>query len=124
MEKRGNGCVYKLKRGKEGGFDDIVVEMLKTVDIIIPDWLLRIFNKCMEIRIMSEGWKVACIIPLCNGRGDRRNCVNYENIICKQYSFVSGTKQIVNVFERTYDRMHLKINMSKCKLIVIGNAQR
>ena len=42
------GVLKKMKGGKEAGMDDIVVEMLKNGSISITDWLLRIFNKCME----------------------------------------------------------------------------
>ena len=37
-----------MKGGKATSMDDIVLEMLKILDINIVDWLLRIFIRCME----------------------------------------------------------------------------
>ena len=70
-----------MKNGKATGMDGIVVEILKNGGIsIIIDWLLRIFNKCMESGVAPEGWKAACIVPVYKGKGDRRNCANYRGI--------------------------------------------
>ena len=37
-----------MKGGKAGVMDGIVIEMLNNGGISITDWLLRIFNRCME----------------------------------------------------------------------------
>ena len=52
--------------------------MLKNRDISIIDWLLRIFSKCMESGVVPEDWKAACIVPIYEGKGDRRECSNIE----------------------------------------------
>ena len=44
-----------MKGGKAVGMDGIVVEMLKNGGISIIDWLLRIFNKCMESGVVTRG---------------------------------------------------------------------
>ena len=42
---------------------------------------MRIFNnKCMELGVMLENWKIVCIIPVCKNRGDRSDCGNYRGI--------------------------------------------
>ena len=74
------GALKKMKGGKAAGMDGIVVEMLKKGGISIIDWLLRIFNKCMESGVVPEDWKAACIVPLYKGKGDRRDCANYRGI--------------------------------------------
>ena len=68
-----------MKGGKAAGMNGIVVEMLKNGGIRIIDWLLRIFNKCMESGVVPEDWKAACVVPVYKGRGDRRDCANYRN---------------------------------------------
>ena len=48
------GTLRKMKGGKAAGMDGIAVEMLKNGCINIIDWLLRIFNKCMESGVVPE----------------------------------------------------------------------
>ena len=43
---------------------DVVAEMLKNGGISTTDWLLRIFNRGMEIGVVPNDWKVACIVPI------------------------------------------------------------
>ena len=69
-----------MKGGKAAGRDGIVVEMLKNGGISLIDWLLRIFNNCMESGVVREDWKAACIVPVYKGKGDRRDCANYRGI--------------------------------------------
>ena len=69
-----------MKGGKATGMDGFVVEMLKNSGISINDWLLRIFNKCMESGVVPEDWKAACIVPVYKGKGDPRNFANYRGI--------------------------------------------
>ena len=69
-----------MKGGKAAGIDGIVVEMLKNGGISIINWLLRIFNKCMESGVVPDDWKVGCIVPVYKGKGDRRDWTNYKVI--------------------------------------------
>ena len=62
---------------KEDGMNGFVLEMLKNGGITIIEWLLRIFNICMEFGDVPENWKATCIIPIYNGQSDRRECANY-----------------------------------------------
>ena len=59
-----------------------MVEMLENGGINIIDWLLRIFNKCMESGVVPEDWKEACIIPIYKGIVHRNNCIEYTGKIC------------------------------------------
>ena len=47
-------ALKKMKDGKAAGMDGIIVGMLKNGGISIIDWLLRIFNKCMESGVVPE----------------------------------------------------------------------
>ena len=44
-----------MKGGKAAGMDDIMVERLKNGGICIIEWLMKIFNKCMEIWCGTRG---------------------------------------------------------------------
>ena len=74
------GALKKMKDSKAAGMDGIVVKMLKNGGISIIVWLLRIFNKCMGSGVVSEFWKVACIIPVYKWKCGRRDCANYREI--------------------------------------------
>ena len=34
----------------------------------ITHWLLKISNRCMEMIVLPEGWKMKCIIPVYKAR--------------------------------------------------------
>ena len=72
LRKEIMGALKKMKSGKAACMDGIVVEMLRSEGITVTDWLLSIFNICMESGVVPEDWKAACIIPICKGKGDRR----------------------------------------------------
>ena len=42
------GALKKMKRGKASDIDGIVAEMLNNLSISIIDWLMIIFNNCIE----------------------------------------------------------------------------
>ena len=46
------GAIKKMKCGKAAGMEDIVVKMLKNGGISITDWLVRIFNRCIESSVV------------------------------------------------------------------------
>ena len=63
-----------MKGGKAVGMDGIVVEMLKNGGISIIDWLLRIFNKCMESGVVTRGLEGSVYHPGIQREGDKRLC--------------------------------------------------
>ena len=63
----------KMKGGKTAGLDGTVVEMLKNGGINVIDWLLRIFNRCMEAESMTEKWKRG----VCKLQGNHYNAWEY-----------------------------------------------
>ena len=42
--------------------------------------LFRIFNRCMELGVMQEDWKITCIIFLYKGKEDISDCGNFRGI--------------------------------------------
>ena len=59
------GALKKITGGKVAGMDGIVVEMLNKGGISIIDWLLKIFNICMESGVVTDDRNAACIVPVC-----------------------------------------------------------
>ena len=82
---------------------------MKNGGISIIDWLLRIFNRCMESGVVQEDWKVVCIIPIYKGKGDRRDCANYRaisilSILGKIYGRVLINRRIESTKEQVAEK--------------------
>ena len=93
------GALKKIKGGKAAGMDGTAVKS-KNEAICIIDWLLRIFNRCMETGVVLQGWKVACIVPIYKGKGDRREFANYKGIsILSKPGKICGRVLISRVME-------------------------
>ena len=54
--------------------------MLKNESISIIDWLLRIFNTCMEYCVVPEDCK-----EVYKEKDDRRECANYRGVYREKY---------------------------------------
>ena len=52
------GVLKKIKKGGKAADVDGIEGMLKNGGISVIDWLLRIFNRCMESGVVPEDWKV------------------------------------------------------------------
>ena len=52
-------ALKKMKGGKAAGMDATVVDILKNGGIIINDWLLKIFSRCMESDVVQKDRKAA-----------------------------------------------------------------
>ena len=48
MREEITGALKKVKGDKAAGVDGIIMKMLKKRSISITNWLLRIFNSCMD----------------------------------------------------------------------------
>ena len=57
--------------------NSVVMEVVKYGGDSIAEWLLRIFNRCIETGVMREYWKVALISPEYKGRS---KCVNHGGV--------------------------------------------
>jgi hypothetical protein len=72
--------VNKLKNGKASGEDGISNEMLKRGGPAIVEWLVRLYNLCMNVGRAPLEWKTAIIVPPFNGKGDKKECKNHRDI--------------------------------------------
>ena len=67
--------------------------------------LLWIFYRFMEPSVMSKDWKEACIVPICNGKGDRREFTNYKEISTLSIpEKIYGSILISRVMEKTQEK--------------------
>ena len=57
--------------------------MLKSGGTRIIEWLLRMFNKCMESGVVPEELETAYIVPVYKGKGSilgNRFCPSFEGV--------------------------------------------
>ena len=73
-------ALKKMKSGKASGVDGVGVEMLKEGGESMIEWLVRIYNVCLEEGNVPDDWKKACVVPLYKGKGERSVCSNYRGI--------------------------------------------
>ena len=70
----------ETKGGKALGLDGVRVEMLKEGGVTVLEWLVREFNICFMLSIVPVDWVIACMVPLCKGKGDVHDCSNFRGI--------------------------------------------
>ena len=70
----------KLKNGNAAGKDEVTEEMINGGGNRVVDWIWRMCNMAFESGVMLEDWRSAVIIPLYNGKGERKECGNYRGI--------------------------------------------
>ena len=46
----------------------------------VLEWLVRLFNICFMLSIVSVDWVIACMVPLYKGKGDMYECGNFRGI--------------------------------------------
>jgi len=73
--------VKKIKKGKTGGLDGVVGELIKNTNEDVKVWLVDIFNKCMETGEIPEIWKISLIRMLKKDtQADLNVASNYRRI--------------------------------------------
>ena len=73
-------ALNETKGGKAPGMDGVRVEMLKEKAVTVLEWLVRLFNICFMLSIVSVDWVIACMVPLSKGKGDVYECSNFRGI--------------------------------------------
>ena len=95
-EKEVNDAINEMKTGKAPGMDGCAVESLKSGGVIVVRWLVRLFNVCFRENRVPEDWKIACVVPLYKGKGERLECNNYRGI------------SLLSVVGKAYGRLLIK----------------
>lgn len=72
-------CMKQMSNGKSGGYDGIIVEMLKASQHIIAPYLAHIFNTVIETGHYPEQWAKAVLVPL-HKKGPTSDVNNYRGI--------------------------------------------
>ena len=73
-------AMNEMKGGKAPGMDGVRVEMLKEGGVTVLEWLVRVFNICFMLPVVPVDWIIACMVPLCKGKGDVLECSNFRGI--------------------------------------------
>ena len=69
-----------MRTGKAAGLDGIPAECLKKGGGAVVEWLVRLFNICFEAGEVPADWRMAAIVPIYKGKGDKHVCSNYRGI--------------------------------------------
>lgn len=54
-----NEAVRAMRVGKSQGLNGVCVEMLRVIYRVIPEWLKRMYDVCLQTGSFSEVWKSA-----------------------------------------------------------------
>ena len=73
-------ALKKVKRGKAAGLDGVAAEMMKEGGECMLEWIVRLFNVCLNSGEVPEDWKRACVVPLYKGKGEKCVCGSYRGI--------------------------------------------
>ena len=80
--------------------------MLKEGGVTALEWLVRVFNVCFMLSIVPVGWVIACMVPLCKGKGDVHECSNFRGI------------SLLGVVGKVYDRILINRIRDKTENVV------
>ena len=69
-----------MRTGKAAGMDGVTAECLKKGGVTLVEWLVRLLNICFEAREVPADWRMAAIVPIYKGKGDKHVCGNYRGI--------------------------------------------
>ena len=70
----------KMKKGKAQGPDDIPVEAWIALGNKGVEFLVNFFNRLLQGEKMPDKWRKSKLVPLYKGKGDNKECVNYQGI--------------------------------------------
>ena len=73
-------ALKKMSCEKDPGQDGIAAEFLTMGGEVMVEWLKRILKLCMNSARVQDHWRAICIVPLYNGEGEKKDCLNYRGI--------------------------------------------
>ena len=74
------GIIINLDINKDSGLDRIPVIVLKKCCPSVSSVLARLFNSCLAECIFLSSWKLAHVVPVFKGVGDKSQPSNYRSI--------------------------------------------
>ena len=69
-----------MRTGKAAGLDGIAAECLKKGGKAVVEWLVRLLCICLEAGEVPADWRMAAMVPIYKGKGDKYVCGNYRGI--------------------------------------------
>ena len=73
-------ALNEMRGGKAPRMDDVRPEMLKEGGVAALEWLVRVFDICFMLSVVSVDWVIACMVPLCKGKRDVYECSDFRGI--------------------------------------------
>ena len=74
------GALKIMRSGKAAGLDGIAAECLKKGGVAVVEWLVRLLCICLEAGEVPADWRVAAMVPIYKGKGDKYVCGNFRGI--------------------------------------------
>ena len=91
-----------MRTGKAAGRDGIAPECLKKGGKALVEWLVRLLGICFEAGEVPADWRMAAMVPIYKGKGDKYVCGNYRGI--SLLSMVGKIFRSVNKSGKSWDR--------------------
>ena len=66
-----------MRTGRAAGRDGIPAECLIQGGGAIVEWLVRLLNRCFATGEVLADWRMAVIVPIYKGKGDKHEGGNY-----------------------------------------------
>ena len=75
-------AVNEVKSGKAPMLDGFPVECLKKGGMAVLEWLVRLLNLSFDMGLVPMDFRVACIVPLYKGKGNKCELATREVFVC------------------------------------------
>ena len=73
-------AVMRLRNGKAAGEDRFEVELLKSMESLVIDWLTELLQEVWKTSRIPQEWKNGTLVPL-HKKKDKKICDNYHGLL-------------------------------------------
>lgn len=102
-------AIHGLKTGKSAGHDDVLNEYIKSTEILLMPFYVKLFNIIFDTGILPDTWLEGKIRPIYKNKGDQANPENYRPITvlsCLSKLFTSVLNNRLTKFLDTFDALN------------------
>ena len=72
--------INRMKENKCPGYDGLDAKIIKHLFNSIPTFILKLYNKCLELRVFPDSWKLGVLILVPKPGKDTSNIINWRPI--------------------------------------------
>ena len=99
-------AMQSMKLGKATGTSEISVEMIVASGDIGVKVMMKLCQRVLDGRGMSDEWKTSVIVPIFKGKGDVMSCISYKEVKLLEHAM----KIVARVLER---RIRTLVNLNE-----------